>query len=173
MSKNYQKSLPAGKNAGFMLIELLVVVLIIGILAAVAVPQYEKAVMKSRMNSIFPLLKSIKDAQEVYYLANGEYTGDLTKLDVIIPTGDIRSIPTMGIEAYSNGTCLDNLGDVTSPTGWYVYGGLGTDCGSAAQQNTCFFAVYFDHSARPGVIRCSGGDPRCPSICKTFDFVTQ
>ena len=173
MSKNYQKSLPAGKNAGFMLIELLVVVLIIGILAAVALPQYEKAVMKSRMSSLWPLLKSIKDAQEVYYMANGSYTDDLTKLDVSIPNGDIRSIPTMGIEVYSNGTCLDNLGDVTSPTGWYVYGGLGTACGAAAEGNTCFFSIHFDHSARPGAIRCSGADPRCPSICKTFDFVTQ
>ena len=170
MSKNYQKSLPAGKNAGFTLIELLVVVLIIGILAAVALPQYEKAVMKSRMSSLWPILKSIKDAQEVYYMANGSYTDDLRNLDITIPRGDLTSNPSAGQEFYKNGICIDNLGGPL-PSNFHVYGGLGQPCVPASV--TCAFRVYLDYSNKPGVIECSGKDPKCASICKTFDFVTQ
>ena len=88
MTKIYQKTHPAGKNAGFTLIELLVVVLIIGILSAVALPQYQKAVAKSRTAEAVTNLKAITDAEEVYYMANGAYTDDLSLLDVQVnPTG--------------------------------------------------------------------------------------
>lgn len=71
--------------AGFTLIELLVVVLIIGILASVAMPQYNKAVEKSRATQALAILKSLYAAQETYYMANGSYATSFDELDLSVP----------------------------------------------------------------------------------------
>lgn len=70
---------------GFTLIELLVVVLIVGILAAVAVPQYERAVEKSRAAEAFTLAKSIQQAQEIKEMSTGKYSTSFDALAVSIP----------------------------------------------------------------------------------------
>lgn len=70
---------------GFTLIELLVVVLIIGILFSVALPQYRKAVLKARAAEGVALLYSIAKAEDIYFMANGQYTADFETLDLELP----------------------------------------------------------------------------------------
>ena len=85
---------------GFTLIELLVVVLIIGILAAVALPQYNKAVIKSRTSALLPLLTATANAEEAYYIAAGTYTSHFADLDIDAPTNCTLQPHGGGIEEY-------------------------------------------------------------------------
>ena len=61
-------------NKGFTLLEILIAVLIIGILVAIALPQYIKAVDKSRLAEVFLLTKRLEGS--VKYLANKEIAGE-------------------------------------------------------------------------------------------------
>ncbi|WP_424244316.1 prepilin-type N-terminal cleavage/methylation domain-containing protein [Elusimicrobium posterum] len=73
---------------GFTLIELLVVVLIIGILAGIAVPQYNKSVLRSRYTEAVILATAISQAQERFFLATSQYPSSLEELDIDLPKGD-------------------------------------------------------------------------------------
>ena len=78
-------------NTGFTLIELLVVVLIIGILTAVALPQYNKTVEKSKTTQALTLLKTTFNAAERYYLENNVWPTSFEQLDIDIPwTGNVQ-----------------------------------------------------------------------------------
>lgn len=103
---------------GFTLIELLVVVLIIGILASVALPQYQKAVAKTRVMRLLPLLKSIDNAQKIYHMANGKYASSFEDLDIGMPSGATSVSAT--VIRYNGFSCDIGRGDAnTGPISAY------------------------------------------------------
>lgn len=73
---------------GFTLIELLVVVLIIGILTAVALPQYTTAVEKSRAAEALTLMSAVSGAAERYRLQKDIWPTSFAKLDLEVPVRD-------------------------------------------------------------------------------------
>ncbi len=83
---------------GFTLIELLVVVLIIGILSAVALPQYQVAVAKARFTQAMVMARPLHEAQKRCYLANGEYCRDFDSMDISLPANGTTSFNYWGSE---------------------------------------------------------------------------
>lgn len=73
---------------GFTLIEMLVVVLIIGILAAIALPQYRHAVRKARISEAQIILRAIIDAEDRWILQHGmeDLWTSWDDLDIEVPT---------------------------------------------------------------------------------------
>jgi prepilin-type N-terminal cleavage/methylation domain-containing protein len=84
------------KKAGFTLVEIMIVVAIIGLLAAIAIPNFVKARENAQLNSIYNNLRILEGAKDQWALENKKGTGDLvddvTTVSDFLKGGTIRSV---------------------------------------------------------------------------------
>jgi type IV pilus assembly protein PilA len=127
------------RRAGFTLIELLIVIVIIGILAAIAIPKFGKTREKAYFKAMQSDLRNLAAQQEIYYAnANNNYTyaSDITLLDIT---------PSQGVT---------NLVVAGTTTGWAAT--AGHQALDATQICTLFSGTPTTAPpGSPGVVRCN------------------
>ena len=151
------------QKKGFTLVELLVVVLIIGILSSVALPQYTKAVEKSRVTEAKILLKKISDAADLYYLANGEDSWKIEDFDIDIPgtyenQGGRTHVRTQHFEFYGDERARDNKAG--NGLVWYA-----DRIGGSYTYSVRFIGPAYDGGGEHGVFYCNTPDGDEDTIC--------
>lgn len=152
---------------GFTLIELLVVVLIIGILAAVALPQYTKAVEKSRTAEAQTLLGDIMTGERIYQLGNGAFTDQLNLLDIEMPGTLINSNKGFTTKNFYISVAVDSSTKNLKATAKRVVPGSTTTAPANAD-----YSLQFVLNATDGTIKryCSPAAGLCSSIANTQEW---
>ena len=79
------KNTSISRRGGFTLVELAVVIIIIGVLAAFAVPRFLDSVERSKAAEAFNYMSAVRAAQERYQVRQGTYADDVAKLDIQMP----------------------------------------------------------------------------------------
>ena len=104
--------MPSPRRRGFTLIELLIVVVIIGVLAAIAVPKFQNTKGKANAASLRADLRNLATAEEAYFYDNSAYTSDLSALNLRVTSGVTISFGTA--------TTLGWSAKVTHPLAWPI-----------------------------------------------------
>ena len=86
------------KNEGFTLVEIMIVVVIIGLLAAMAIPAFQKVRSSSQDKAVLNNARQLSAGADQYYLENGVST--VTLSDLLGPTSYVKALNTVAKETY-------------------------------------------------------------------------
>lgn len=125
----------AVKSRGFTLIELLIVVVIIGILAAIAIPKFTNTKQKAYVAQMKSDLKNLATAQEAYFYDSTAYTTSLLALGNFRPSSGVT---VNVLEATAMGWSAEAT-HAQTPRRCYLWNGIATPVGNApvAGKLTC------------------------------------
>lgn len=118
--KYFRQSAP---QSGVTLLELMIVVVIVGILAAVAYPSYRDMVARGKRNEAKAALLQIAAQQERFYLNNNSYTTDMTQLGFPVAGGHLTDS-----EAYTVDVTAANANNFTATATYNEGGNEATKC---------------------------------------------
>lgn len=125
---------------GFTLIELMIVVAIIGILAALAIPAYQDYTIRSRVSEAFHLASGAKTAVAEFYNSNANFPSSNSSAGLAAP-GSITGTYTTSVTISGDGviTALVNADSGTSGnitlTPDFEGGSISWDCGGSVPAN--------------------------------------
>ena len=100
----------------FTLLELLVVVLIIGILAGIALPQYQQATYKAKYATVLPMVRAVGNAMERYYLLHSTYPTRINDIDISLESNDIEDDNGRDLINFPWGFCYFSKPDAGNTT---------------------------------------------------------
>ena len=98
------------RNSGFTLIELLIVVVIIGILAAIAIPKFSNTKGQAFLAAMRSDLRNLATAEEGYYYSNNAYSSNLAQLNFLTSAGVTVTVPEATSGGWSGSATHASLG---------------------------------------------------------------